>query len=233
MPRRSLVPYLSPADWLNISVCANQLVRYSGPSTVRLKSFWALIWSSQLIGGIKSAAPILAFLNISLMSGFWCSPAPVVITPSLKAYQRAISSSRVMICATRLCSFTRALNFGCHLAACLRSCAAPNRMMGNVSLANAIVSSSLRAAARRSFRAGHVPLRGASGSDGDFAIIPSRLKPAPSPADSWLPHLERVGCPRGRDPPPPPGGEGEGVGGLGPIGESRTPSPPPSPVRGE
>ena len=104
-----------------------------------MKSFCALIWSSQLIGGINSEAPILAFLNISLMSGFSCSPAPVVISPSLNAYQRPISSSRVMICATRLCSFTRALNFGCRLAACLRSCAAPNRMTGNLSLANAMV----------------------------------------------------------------------------------------------
>src|SRR5262249_58006689 len=72
---RSFVPYLRPAGWLIISVCANQFARCSGPSTVRTKSFWALIWSSQLIGGIKSETPVLAFLNTSLMSGFSCSPA--------------------------------------------------------------------------------------------------------------------------------------------------------------
>src|SRR5436190_520526 len=49
-------------------VCANQLVRSSGPSTVSLKSFCALIWSSQLIGGINSSVPRAAFLNASVTS---------------------------------------------------------------------------------------------------------------------------------------------------------------------
>src|ERR1700692_2858740 len=180
-PRRSFVPYLSPADWLIIKVWANQLVRYSGPSTVRLKSFWALICSSQLIGGIKSAAPTLAFLNISLMSGFSCSPEPVVITPSLNAYQRPISSSRVMICATRLCSFTRALNFGCRRAACLRSCAAPNRMIGNLSLANAIVSSSFRATAREPVPRGVRAARRARFCNNSIAIETASALFLPSP----------------------------------------------------
>ena len=57
-------------------VWAHQLVRSSGPSTVSLKSFWALIWSSQLIGGVSSAAPSAAFLNASVMSGEAWSPAP-------------------------------------------------------------------------------------------------------------------------------------------------------------
>ena len=48
------VPNFSPADWLIITVCANQLVRSSGPSTESTKSFWALICCSQLIGGISS-----------------------------------------------------------------------------------------------------------------------------------------------------------------------------------
>jgi hypothetical protein len=42
-------------------VWANQLLRSSGPSTVSLKSFWALIWSSQLIGGVRRPAPSAAF----------------------------------------------------------------------------------------------------------------------------------------------------------------------------
>ncbi len=49
------VPNLSPADWLIITVCANQLVRSSGPSTESTKSFCALICRSQLIGGVSSA----------------------------------------------------------------------------------------------------------------------------------------------------------------------------------
>ena len=50
-------------------VCATQLERSSGPSIVILKSFCALIWSSQLIGGVSSLAPIAAFLNASVTSG--------------------------------------------------------------------------------------------------------------------------------------------------------------------
>jgi hypothetical protein len=44
-----------------IRVCASQLVRPSGPSIASMKSFCALIWSSQLIGGVSSEAPIVAF----------------------------------------------------------------------------------------------------------------------------------------------------------------------------
>ena len=51
-----------------MSVCANQLVRSSGPSTPRVKSFCALIWSSQLIGGVSSDAPVAAFLKESVRS---------------------------------------------------------------------------------------------------------------------------------------------------------------------
>jgi hypothetical protein len=36
-------------------------VRSSGPSIASMKSFCALIWSSQLIGGVSSEAPIVAF----------------------------------------------------------------------------------------------------------------------------------------------------------------------------
>ena len=72
------VPNLRPADWLIMMVCANQLVRSSGPSTVSLKSFCALIWSSQLIGGVSRSAPSGAFLKASVTSASARSPAPEV-----------------------------------------------------------------------------------------------------------------------------------------------------------
>src|SRR5580692_9643197 len=83
------------------------------------------------------------------------------------------------------------------------------------------------------FRAGHVPGDARAARRADFAIIPSRLKPALPPVSSWLPHFDRIGHRRERDLLPLPRGERDGVRGLGPIGESRTPSPPPSPLRGE
>ena len=53
-PSGSLVPSFQPTVWLIMMVCAHQLARSSGPSTVSLKSFWALIWLSQSIGGVSS-----------------------------------------------------------------------------------------------------------------------------------------------------------------------------------
>src|SRR5579863_8251716 len=76
------------------------------------------------------------------MSGFSCNPARDVIAPCLNSIQRPTSSSRAMIWATKVCSFARALKSGCRRAARLRSCAAPNRMIGNLSLASAMGSSS-------------------------------------------------------------------------------------------
>ena len=87
------VPNFQPAVWHIMMVWANQLVRSSGPSTVSLKSFCALIWSSQLIGGVSSEAPTAAFLKESVMSGFACRPLPDVTLPSRISYQRPISSS--------------------------------------------------------------------------------------------------------------------------------------------
>jgi hypothetical protein len=107
------VPISSPADWLIITVCANQLVRSSGPSTERTKSFCALTCRSQLIGGISNSAPMVAFLNISLQSGLGCRPARERILPSLNSNQRPHSSSRAMICATKLRSFSRLRNDAC------------------------------------------------------------------------------------------------------------------------
>ena len=74
VPSASRVPILSPTDWLIMMVCANQLVRSSGPSTVSLKSFCALIWSSQLIGGISRSAPSAAFLKASVTSASAAQP---------------------------------------------------------------------------------------------------------------------------------------------------------------
>src|SRR5262245_8233804 len=135
------VPYLRPALWLIMMVWANQLVRSSGPSTESTKSFWALIWLSQLIGGISSVAPTAAFLNISLQSGFACSPAPERMVPSRNSNHRPISSSRVMICATKLRSFTRFQNASCRRALYLSSSDRPNRMSESLVVASSMVSS--------------------------------------------------------------------------------------------
>src|SRR6266700_5101109 len=143
VPSSSLVPILRPTVWLIITVCANQLVRSSGPSTVRTKSFWALIWSSQLIGGMSSEAPIAAFLNISLQSGFGCKPAREAMLPSLNSNQRPVSSSRAMIWATKLRSFRRARKRGWRNALNLRSCPKPNRMSESLTVEKVITPSNL------------------------------------------------------------------------------------------
>src|SRR5207248_5647118 len=122
-------------------VWANQLLRSSGPSTVSLKSFCALIWSSQLIGGMRRSAPTAAVLKASVTSASARSPPPEVSLPSRIAYQRPISSSRALSCATRLRSLSRARNAGYRQAAYLRSCAIPHRMIWNF-IAESMVSSS-------------------------------------------------------------------------------------------
>ena len=106
------VPNSHPTVCTIMMVWANQLVRSSGPSTVRTKSFWALICLSQLIGGVSSSTPTAAFLKNSVMSGLACSPRRDVILPSRISNQRPISSSRVLIWATRLRSFRRSRNTG-------------------------------------------------------------------------------------------------------------------------
>src|SRR5262245_1257134 len=129
---------------LAITVCANQLTRASSPSTVRLNSFWALIWSSQLIGGIRRLAPMRAVLNARVTSASARSPAPELISPSRIAYQRPISSSRALNWATILRSLSRARNAGCRQRAKIISCASPHRMIRNFIAAN-MVSSCRRA----------------------------------------------------------------------------------------
>src|SRR2546423_6500333 len=141
LPSASLVPILSPTLWLIMMVCANQLLSSSGPSTVSLKSFCALIWSSQLIGGMSRSAPTAAVLKASVTSASARSPPPEVTLPSRIAYQRPISSSRALSCATRLRSLSRARNAGCRQATYQRSCAIPHRMIRNF-IAESMVSSS-------------------------------------------------------------------------------------------
>src|SRR6266545_68388 len=131
VPSASLWPIFKPTVWLIMMVWANQLVRSSGPSTVSLKSFCALIWSSQLIGGIGRSAPRPAVLKASVTSASVRNPLPDVTWPSRMAYQRPISSSRALIWATRLRSFNRARNAGNRHAAYLRSCPSPHRMSEN------------------------------------------------------------------------------------------------------
>ena len=135
------VPNFSPADWLIITVCANQLVRSSGPSTESTKSFCALICCSQLIGGIKSDAPMVAFLNISLQSGAGCSPAPERMTPSLNSNQRPHSSSRAMICAVKLRSLSRLRNDSCRQRWKRSITNSPYRMAESLMVWNVMASS--------------------------------------------------------------------------------------------
>src|SRR6266542_720946 len=141
VPSASRVPICKPTLWLIMMVCANQLLRSSGPSTVSLKSFCALIWSSQLIGGMSRSAPSAAFLKESVTSASARKPAPEAILPSRIAYQRPISSSRALSCARRLRSLSRSRNAGYRHAAYLRSCAIPHRMILNF-IAESMVSSS-------------------------------------------------------------------------------------------
>src|SRR5713101_4917861 len=122
-------------------VWANQLDRSSGPSTVSLKSFCALIWSSQLIGGMRRFAPSAAVLKASVTSASARSPLPELTMPSRIAYQRPISSSRALSCATRLRSLSRARKAGCRQAEYLRSCANPHRMIWNFIAESMIISS--------------------------------------------------------------------------------------------
>ena len=135
VPSASLVPHFQPAVIVAIMVWAHQLVRSSGPSTVRLKSFWALIWSSQLIGGVSSEAPIAAFLKASVMSGSAWSPAPDGTLPSRTSNQRPTSSSRALIWAMRLRSHRRSRNFGWRHAATFIACAKPHRTTENLPVA--------------------------------------------------------------------------------------------------
>ncbi len=144
VPSSSRVPIFQPTVWLIIRVWANQLVRSSLPSTPRMKSFCALIWVSQLTGGVSSLAPQAAFLNVSLMSGLGCRPAPVVILPSLNANQRPVSSSRAMIWATRSRSLTRARKAAWRNAWSLSSRAKPNRMSESLMVEKVMASSRRR-----------------------------------------------------------------------------------------
>src|SRR5580704_4491062 len=141
VPSSSRVPNVQPTVWLIIRVWANQLVRSSVPSTERMKSFWALIWLSQLTGGVSNAAPAAAFLNISLMSGLGCRPAPVVMRPSLIWNQRPVSSSRAMICATRSRSLSRARKTAWRNAWNFSSAARPNRMSESLMVEKVMSSS--------------------------------------------------------------------------------------------
>src|SRR5216684_2995099 len=175
VPSGIRVPNFQPADCAIMIVWANQLPRSSGPSMPSVKSFCALIWSSQLIGGIRRSAPMPAVLKASVTSASARSPAPEVTLPSRMAYQRPISSSRALSWATRLRSFSRAAKAGYRQAANLTSCASPHRMIRNLS-AESMVSSSPASppscrGCRRYFRrfgasAQHLKTRPAHGSPG-------------------------------------------------------------------
>src|SRR4029450_8078321 len=141
VPSASRVPIFKPTLWLIMMVCANQLLRSSGPSTVNLKSFCALIWSSQLIGGMSRSAPSAAFLKESVTSASARKPAPEAILPSRITYQRPISSSPALSSARRLRSLSRSRKAGYRHAAYFRSCAIPHRMILNF-IAESMVSSS-------------------------------------------------------------------------------------------
>src|SRR5215510_8602479 len=141
LPSGIFVPKRQPAVCDSMMVWANQLVRSSGPSTVSLKSFCALTWSSQLIGGISSEAAIPAFLNASVTSGAGCRPRRDLTRPSRNSNQRPVPSSRALICATRLRSRRRAAKAGCRRRASFSACARPNKMTGKVAVANGMVSS--------------------------------------------------------------------------------------------
>src|SRR3974390_1848054 len=125
------VPNFQCAVCMPIRTCANQLVRSSEPSTDNTKSFCALIWLSHLIGGISSDEPMAAFLKASVMSGRGCGPAPDVMRPSLISIQRPTSSSRALICATKLRSFSRAAKAGYLHAANFSITDRPKRMIEN------------------------------------------------------------------------------------------------------
>src|SRR5712671_338610 len=135
LPSGMRVPIFHPTVWLIMMVCAHQLVRSSGPSTERLKSLMALIWSSQLIGGASSAAPSVAFLKERVTSGRRCRPAPDVTRPSRISYQRPVSSSRAVSWATRLRSLRRARKTGWRQAVNFSTWASPHRMSENFTMA--------------------------------------------------------------------------------------------------
>src|SRR5262245_51053646 len=78
---------------------------------------------------------------MSLQSGFGCSPAPELIVPSRNSNQRPISSSRVMICATKLRSVMRFQNASCRRALYLSISDRPNRMSESLVVASIMVSS--------------------------------------------------------------------------------------------
>src|SRR5664279_2696123 len=119
-------------------VCANQLVRSSEPSTPSVKSFCALIWASQLIGGVSKDAPVAAFLKESVISGLACCPAPDLILPSRSSIQRPVPSSRALICATRLRSLRRAAKCGCRQRAYLSTSVSAKRMTDSLSCENIV-----------------------------------------------------------------------------------------------
>ena len=131
VPSGMRTPNFQPTVRIIIKVCASQLVRSSGPSTPSVKSFCALIWLSQLIGGVSSEAPIAAFLNESVTSGFAGVPQPELILPSRNAIQRPIPSSRALISATRLRSRSRAAKAGYLRAVNLSTKGKAKRMMEN------------------------------------------------------------------------------------------------------
>src|SRR5215472_16257588 len=90
---------------------------------------------------MSRSAAIAAVLKASVTSASARKPLPDVTLPSRIAYQRPISSSRALSCATRLRSFRRARKAGCRQAAYARSCAIPHRMILNF-IAESMVSSS-------------------------------------------------------------------------------------------
>ncbi len=82
-----------------------------------------------------------AFLNISLQSGAGCRPAPERILPSLNSNQRPHSSSRAMICAVKLRSFSRLRNDSCRQRWTFSITDRPNRMSESLMVGNVMASS--------------------------------------------------------------------------------------------
>src|SRR5262249_25013018 len=141
VPSGRRTPNFRPALWLAMMVCANQLVRSSGPSTVSRNSFCALIWSSQLIGGMSSRAAVAAFLKASVTSASLRSPEPERTRPSRISNQRPTSSSRALIWATRFRSLSRAAKAGWRQAESFSSHDSPHRMSENFVVAMPILAS--------------------------------------------------------------------------------------------
>ena len=105
LPSGIRLPNSSPADWLAMTVWANQLVEVLGPVDRELEILLGVDLVEPVDRRHQQVGAERGVLERERDVGVAAQPIPESTLPSRNSYQRPISSSRAMIWATRLRSF--------------------------------------------------------------------------------------------------------------------------------